>query len=112
MEVEIYKIKYKIPENENNIKILGENFVINNKNKSNFIINNKKGKIKSILPIKILKQNKLKIVLSKNVYNISYMFKDCELLESLSNEIYQNINANLNNEDDRQLIDDEHKNLN
>ena len=35
-----------------------------------------------------------------------------KLLESLSNEIYQNINANLNNEDDRQLIDDEHKNLN
>ena len=108
MEVEIYKMRYKISKNIDNLRILGENFVKNNKNKGNIILNNKKVRIKSMLPINNLKQNKIKMVLSKNIYNISYLFKDCELLESLSFKNIQNIQRNIDN---IQVIDNENRNL-
>jgi len=44
MEVQIYKMQYKIYNNKKDLRILGENFVKNNKNKANIIINNKKKK--------------------------------------------------------------------
>ena len=42
MEVEIYKMIYKRTQNTDKLRILGKNFVINNKNKGKIIINNKK----------------------------------------------------------------------
>ena len=49
MDVEIYKMTYKKRKNE--LVILGEEFVINNKNKGFLIINNKKNKQNSKLAI-------------------------------------------------------------
>ena len=110
MEVEIYKMIYNISKSikdKDNLRIIGENFVINNKNKGNIIINNKKAKIKSNILINNLKQNKIKMVLSKNIYNISCIFKDCELLESLSYKNILLLNDNLDKKDDIQIIDSE-----
>ena len=114
MEVEIFKMIYKISKSDNNkdnLRILGENFVNNNENKCNIIINNKKERIKSIIPVNNLKSNKIKMVLSKNIYNISYFFKDCELLESLFYTNSTKIKDNINNEDNIQIIDNEYINL-
>ena len=51
MKEEIYKMRYKIEKNIDNLRILGEDFVKNNKNKGNLLINNKKFPLKSIKPI-------------------------------------------------------------
>ena len=101
MEVEIYKMLYKITKSTDNLRILGETYVKNNKNKGKFIIRNKRERIKSILSIKNLKQNKIKMVISKNIYNINSMFKDCELLENFSFKNLDNITDNM---DDMQMI--------
>ena len=111
MDVEIYKMVYKISNNVDKLRIFGENFVANNENKGNIIINNKKEKIKSILSLNNLNKNKIKIVLNKNIYNISCMFKDCELLESFSYINLQNIKDIINNEYDIQIINNENSNL-
>ena len=81
MDVEIYKMTYKKRKNE--LVILGEEFVINNKNKGFLIINNKKNKLNSKLAISInnFTQEKIKMILNKNIFNKSYMFKNCESLE-------------------------------
>ena len=76
MEVEIYKMIYKISKDADSLRILGENFVNNNGNKGSIIINNKKDKIKGILPIKNLRKSKIKMVLSKNIYNIIVIHVD------------------------------------
>ena len=110
MEVEIYKMKYNISKNTNYLRILGKNFVTNNDNKGKIIINNKKERIKSILSIINFKQNKIKIkmVLSKNICNISCIFKDCELLESLC---YKNKKDIIDDKDDLQYINEENTNF-
>jgi len=110
MEVEIFEMIYKISKSVNNLRILGETFVKNNKNKGYIIINNKKEKIKSFITInnlKNLKQNKIKIkmILIKNIYNISCLFKDCELLESLKYKNISNIKNNTNTKEKNQVID-------
>ena len=81
MEVERYKmiytkiisekLKWKLPnyvkrliekENEsNNIRILGNDFVKNNKNKGKLIINNKKNKLKEFINSNKIKGDKIKI---------------------------------------------------
>ena len=42
MDINIYKLIYKKSKNTDKLRILGENFVINNENKGNIIMNNKK----------------------------------------------------------------------
>ena len=54
----------------------------NNGNKGKLIINNKKFSLKNIVSSDIAKQNKIKIIFNQYIYNISYMFKNCNLLES------------------------------
>ena len=111
MEFEIYEMKYKISKNTESLRILGENFVLNNENKGNIIINNRKERIKSIVPINFLKGNKIKMVLNKEIYNMSYIFKDCELLETLSykyNEM-QKLKDISSDETDVKFIDNEYK---
>ena len=56
----------------------------NNRNKGNIIINNKKYPLKSVISINNLKKSKIKMIINKNIYNKSCMFKNCKLLESLS----------------------------
>ena len=82
MEVEIYKMTYKIKNDENILRILGQDFVKNNRNKGKIIINNKKFILKDIILVNNIKQKKMKMLLNKNIYNKSFMFKECESLES------------------------------
>ena len=112
MEVEGYKMIYKIKANEefmedinkedirkikkiNNNRILGNYFVKNNKNKALLIINNKKYKLKEFINPKEFKGDKIKIniILSKDWLNISHIFENCYGLEELlfyDNTIYIN----------------------
>ena len=84
MELEIYKMKYRNDKDVDNLRILGEDFVKNNRNKGKLIINNKKYPLKTFISSNIAFQNKIKIGLCKNIYNKSCMYKNCELLEFLS----------------------------
>lgn len=86
MEGETFIMIYRMDENKDNIRILGEKFVKNNVNKSKLIINNKKLKLKEFFKIKDIKEDKLKIklYLDKDVFNKGYIFKDCDLLLQFS----------------------------
>ena len=104
MEVERYKmnytkiisekLKWKLPyfdleeliKNENqsdNIRLLGKDFVKNNKNKGKLIINNKKYKLKEFINDKEFKDDKRKInmILCKELSNISHLFDNCYKLK-------------------------------
>ena len=86
MEVELYKMTYKIRNNSNELKILGEEFVKNNKNKGFLIIDNKKKKLNSKYDISNhnFSQIKIQMVLNRNIFNKSCIFKNCESLESFT----------------------------
>jgi len=84
MKVEIYNMKYQIEKNLYDLRILGEEFTRNNRNKGKLIINNKKFELKSIISVNNYEHIKIQMVLSKNIYNKSCMFKNCEALTSLS----------------------------
>ena len=91
MEADIYKMNFKIENRTDNLRIIGEDFMTNNKNKAKLIIINKKYPLKSIIKINDIKKYKIKIILNKNIYNKSCMFKNCESLESLT---YFSLNNN------------------
>ena len=116
MEVEKYKMTYTTKINKdleyilsslspeindeiesNDIRMLGHDFVKNNENKAKLVINNKKHKLKGFISTNELLNNKLKIkiILSKNLSNISHMFQNCAKLIKLS--IYDDI-LNIDNE--------------
>ena len=73
-----------------NIRVLGHDFVKNNKNKAKLIINNKKYSLKEFIDSKDFFNDKIKInmILIKELSNISHLFKDCFKLQELS--IYDN----------------------
>ena len=74
-----------LEKNKDEIRILGGEFVRSNLNKGKLVINNKKYNLKEYINIKNVNKDNLKIkmVLNKNIYNKSYMFKDCEMLFEL-----------------------------
>jgi len=129
MEVERYKMIYRIKNNEEyddkdnrkeiisgNIRILGNSFVKNNKNKANLIVNNKKYKLKEFINIKEFKDNKLKIniILSKECSNISHIFEKCYKLEEFffcDNEIYIDDIDNIDNKETYKLYEDNDSNI-
>jgi len=82
MEMERYKMFYKNKKNISSIRLLGEEFVKNNKNKGYIIYNNKKYSLQNLLSFQNNKNDniKIKMLLSKDCYNKSCMFKDCSLL--------------------------------
>ena len=107
------------------LRILGEYFCRNNKNKGKLIINNKKSELKEFINIDNINKERIKIkmLLDKNLYNRSYMFKDCEsLLELTINNnleyIEDNENFDMNNyeleinENNINCWEDEETNLN
>ena len=106
MEFEIYKMTYKIEKNNTKLRILGEYFVKNNKNKGKLMFNNKKYSLKHIISVKDIRKNIMQIILNKNIYNKSCMFKNCESLESVSKLSCDNIN----NENDSQYLNRSHTN--
>ena len=105
MEVERYKMIYtkkineelkrKMPfflrniidkENKSdNIRLLGKDFVKNNKNKGKLIINNKKYKLKEFINSNEIKNDiiKINIILSKEISNISHLFDNCYKLKEI-----------------------------
>ena len=97
--MEIYKIKYRTENISNNLRILGENFVKNNRNKVKLIINNKKVYLKDKIPVQNSPKMKLIIILIRAVNNRSCMFKNCESLESLEQLPIDNYSEYLQNED-------------
>ena len=107
------------------LRILGEHFCRNNKNKGKLIINNKKSEIKEFINIENInkEQIKIKMLLNNNLYNKSYMFKDCKTLLELKinnnleyiedNENFDIDNSELeNNENIINCWEDEETNLN
>ena len=94
MEMEKYLMTYEIDRDQNVLRVLGEEFVRNNKNKGIIIYKNKKYSLKGLFEPFDIKNNKLKIkmLLSKNSYNKSFMFSDCSLL--LQFKFYNNIYTN------------------
>ena len=80
-----YMKKITDTKNENdNIRILGKDFVKKNENKGKLIINNKKYKLKEFINSYEIKEDKIKIdiLLSKELSNISHLFDNCENLEN------------------------------
>ena len=71
-----------------NIRILGHYFVENNKNKGKLIINNKKYALREFINDEEHKDNnilKIRIILNKELSNISYMFHNCYKLKEIYN---------------------------
>ena len=72
-------------ENENdNIRLLGKDFVKINKNKGKLIINNKKYKLKEFINNEIKDDIiKINMILSKELSNISHLFDNCKKLKEI-----------------------------
>ena len=68
--------------NKDKLIILGIEFVKRNRNKGKLIINNKKYHLKYFLPINNINEKtiKIKMILKKNAYNKSFMFKNSETM--------------------------------
>ena len=82
VEIDIMKNDFE----NNNIRTLGYNFVKNNRNKANLIINNKKYKLSELIKGENFTGNVIKIgiILSKYISNFGEMFKNCSNLLELS----------------------------
>ena len=80
--------------NDKIIRVLGNEFIRNNRNKIKFIIKNKKSKLVEYIDISNIKEDeiKIKLVLKDNISNKSFMFKDCESLIKLSIKTDRKIN--------------------
>ena len=113
MEIARYKMKYKIAEetiDDGNLRILGESFVKNNRNKGRLIINNKKNYLKEFIKIIDLEKSEIKIIilLNINISSTSCMFKDCKSLLELSN--YDNMEKqNLIYHNIQQIVENKNK---
>ena len=74
MEVELYKMAYKIEKDIDKIRILGEDFVKNNINKGKLSINHKKYPLKEFVSSIGNESIKMKMILMHNIYNRSFRF--------------------------------------
>ena len=85
MEFDNHIMFYKKENKVENIRILGKYFCRNNKNKGKLIIHNKKSCLKEFIDLKNINEKQIKIImiLNKNIFNKSYMFKDCKSLLEL-----------------------------
>ena len=75
-------------------RVLGKEFIRNNKNKGKFIIKNKKYDLIEFIDATNIEEDeiKIKLVLKDNIYDKSCMFKDCESLIKFSINTDVNIN--------------------
>ena len=109
MEVDLEGYNQELMEEiqNDNIRILGDYFVKNNKNKAKLILNNKKYKLKEFINSIEIKDDKLKIniILNKELSNASHMFENCTKLIEFS--AYDNII----NIDDEEYLTFEEDNL-
>ena len=81
------KIKYKVNENDNKIRIFGDTFVKNNRNICYIINNGKKYNLNNYFNIrnKKIKHLVIELVGISKFSNLKDMFKDCFTLSSLHN---------------------------
>ena len=86
MELNIQTMLYKTENIKGNLRILGEYFCRNNKNKGKLIINNKKTSLKEFIEITNIKEKRIKIkmILNKNLYAKNHMFNNCNSLLELT----------------------------
>ena len=94
----LFKLEYDEPKlydeiKSGNIRILGHDFVENNKNKNILIINNKKNKLKEFINDREFKGDeiKIKMILIKELYDIAHMFEYCLNLKEIY--FYNNITS-------------------
>ena len=89
-KIEIYELKYKVDRNKNYIKLLGDEFLNNNKLRGYYIYNQKKFRLDKRIETKNITKDriKIKIIFLVKIYNKKFMFKECrELLNySMLNE--------------------------
>ena len=82
------EIEYNIKKNDKQIKIFGEVFIKNNKDKAKLIIDNKEQELTDIIKIENKKKNlkslKIKLKEIKPINNMSYMFDNSKRLTSLN----------------------------
>ena len=88
---EIYKLTYLIEKEQNEIRLLGEPFYQRNKLNGYIMYNNQKIPLKAKIEtkeLKLTKENefKIKIIFTRPIYNKRFMFKDCTLLFSFSQD--------------------------
>ena len=107
MKNEKYTMIYEIKYNYTSFRILGEEFIRNNKNKGQLIYKNKKYSLKSYFKLKDIIKDRLniQILLNKDCCNRSSMFKDCIFLteikiENNREDIFFNYKSNLYTEKD------------
>ena len=82
MEFERFTMIYDQKKIKNNLRILGDSFVKNNKNKGKLIISNKKYNLKEFYSIDNINKDKIKIglIYNKYIFNKSFIFKNCKAL--------------------------------
>ena len=89
---ETYKLIFKFEDYWNNrkdeIKILDKDFIIRSGNKGKLIINNKKGYFRDVLYDEYTEETyfKIKMIFYEDIYDKSYIFKNCEDLVDFSYE--------------------------
>ena len=100
MEKEKYIMIYQSKKN-NNMIILGKEFVLNNQNKGKLIYKNKKYPLQHSFQLNyiMIDNLKIKMILNKSCYNKSFMFKDCSslILIKFDNNINNKENTIFNN---------------
>ena len=91
MEEGVYKLLYDLEiygVDKRKLRVLGEDFVRKNKNKCKLIMNNKKTLLKDVFNFNLrrIKERiiKLKLLLDKNIFDMSYMFNGCFSLIKIS----------------------------
>ena len=86
MELNIQTMLYKTENINGNLRILGEYFCRNNKNKGKLIINNKKTSLKEFIEITNIQEKRIKIkmIINKNLYAKNHMFNNCNSLLELT----------------------------
>ena len=84
--MERYELVYKIDKNKSHIRILGEDFYKRNKISGFYIFKNIGYKLREKLEIKNIEESEIKIEIRffMEIFNKSYMFKDCESLIKFS----------------------------
>jgi len=84
------KMVYENFENNKEINIFHERFVLNNKNRFKIIINNKLNELKGIIENKT-ELFKIKITFLDNIIKLNSLFEDCQKLCFVQN--FQNLNT-------------------
>ena len=98
-DIDEIKIIYKYIKSQTKIKLFGEKFVENNKDKSRIIINGEEKELNSFYNFENMNDNELfeiKLKGIKNIIDMSYMFSDCTSLISLP-DISEWNTININN---------------